>query len=321
MRIVKVLLLTLIMLLGNPSMGIAKSSVVGGPYENLALTGQIVNLKLTGYQTGAGFYIQQCKQVSGDSRPQVCNALSQLWISSSLGADYVPSADIQFKPSAIFTYGTQTINCVNTSCGIFIRLDHKASADRSEDQFLPITFVGSTVQKENSDVIRAFVNNRLISSSQSINVQNQSIFRIETTTKSGAIATYKSLTASCSVNGNQVTVLQGSGYCEIEITSPGNPQYIAISKIYRFRLVPAVPSLNISTRVQPGTTINLPITTSFGAKITYVLSSTRNCSLANNQNTYLLSFNKVGACTLKATAPASGDTYSALKQTISFKIR
>ena len=321
MKLLKILLFALVLSFINPISGVAKTGVTGGPYENLALTGQIVNLKLTGYPTGSGFYIIQCKRVNNEARPQVCNSNSQLWVSTSTGADYLPTADIQFKPTALFTYGTQTVNCVNTPCGIFIRLDHKASADRTEDQIIPITFVGNTIPNPNSDVIRANVNGRTLSNMRAISVQNQSVFRIEATAKSGATLTYSTLSSTCSLSGNQVTILQGTGFCEVDVYSPGNTQYSAITNHYQFKLVPGYPTLSIPTRVKPGTSITLPATTKFGAKISYEISNTTNCTLATNQASSVLTFNKVGACNIKATAPAMADAYVALRQNINFKIR
>lgn len=321
MKHLKVLLIALALLLLNPAIGYAKTTVSGGPYENLALTGQIVNLKLSGYPSGAGFYILQCKRVNGDARPQICNSNSQLWISSSLGADYLPTADIQFKPAAVFAYGTQTINCVNTQCGIYIRLDHKSSADRSEDQFIPIRFVGNTLPNPNADVITANVNGRQLSIQSPMMIRNQSTFRIEANARSGATLTYSTVSTTCTLNGNQVTILQAAGYCEIDISSPGNTQYSAVTNHYLFRLAPGNPNITVPTKVKPGTSLTLPLNTSFGARITYELSNTNNCSLVLNQGAYVVSFIKVGACAVKATAPGATDTYSPLKQSISFKIR
>ena len=321
MKYVKIFLIAIALLVLNPVSSSAKTTVSGGPYENLALTGQIVNLKLSSYPTGAGFYIIQCKRVNGDARPQICNSTSQLWISNTFGSDYLPTADIQFKPTAVFTYGSQSINCANTACGIFIRLDHKASADRSEDQFIPITFVGSTLPNPNADVIRATVNGRQLSTQSPMNIRNQTIFKIEASARSGAALTYSTVSSTCTLSGNQVTILQGAGYCEIDISSPGNTQYSPVTNHYLFKLMPAMPTISIPTKVSPGTSLVLPVNTSFGAKISYELSNTRNCTLAQNQNNYVINFTKVGACTLKATAPGVADTYSPLKQSISFKIR
>lgn len=317
----KILMLALVLSILSPLSSEAKTGITGGPYENLALTGQIVNLKLTGYPTGSGFYIIQCKRVNGDARPQICNTNSQLWISTALGADYLPTTDIQFRPTAVFTYGNQTVNCVNTPCGIFIRLDHKASADRSEDQVIPITFVGNTIPNPNSDVIRAYVNSRELSNMKAISVQNQSVFRIEASAKSGATLTFSTISTTCTLSGNQVTILQGSGFCEVDVYSPGNTQYSAITNHYQFKLVPGYSTLSIPTRVRPGTSITLPATTKFGAKISYETSNSTNCTLKTTQTSSVLTFNKVGACNVKATAPAMTDSYVALRQNINFKIR
>ena len=313
-------LMALSLLFAIPTIAHAKTTVTGGPYVNLTLTGQVVNVKLTGYPTGSGFYIQQCKRVNSESRPQICNPNSQLWISNSLGADFLPTADIQFRPASTFNYGTQTIDCVRIPCGIFIRLDHKASADRSEDQFIPITFVGSTIPSANSDVITATVNGKSIEGSRVLNIQNQSIFRIEASAKSGAAVTYSTVSTTCSLSGNQVTILQGAGYCEIDIYSPGNTQYLAITKHYLFKLALGNQRITVPNPVKRGAGFTLPAETSFGAKISYEMSETKNCSLAVNGTFYRLTFNKKGACNVRATAPGMANLYSELKQTISFKI-
>ena len=63
MKYLKFLILIISLIVVNPSFSFAKATVTGGPYSNLALTGQVVNLKLSGYPTGAGFYITQCTSV------------------------------------------------------------------------------------------------------------------------------------------------------------------------------------------------------------------------------------------------------------------
>ncbi len=319
-KYLKIAVLVLALILGSATTSHAKATVTGGPYSNLALTGQVVNLKLAGYPPNAGFYIQQCRRVNSESRPQICNPNSQLWISTSLGADFAPTADILFKPTATFTYGTQTIDCVKIPCGIFIRLDHKATTDRSEDQFIPITFVGSMIPSANSDVITAVVNGKSIEGSRVLNMQNQSVFRIEATAKSGATLTYSTPSTTCSLSGNQVTILQGAGYCEVDVYSPGNTQYAAITKHYLFKLALGNQKLTFPTRVKRGNSFTLPSETSFGSRINYEISDTKNCNLTMNGSSYRLTFNKNGACNVRASAPGLANLYSELKQTISFKI-
>ena len=320
MKYLKIVLIALSLIFAMPAISYAKTTVTGGPYTNLALTGQVVNLKLTGYPAGAGFYIMECKRVNGDSRPQICNPNSQLWISTSAGADFPPTADILFRPTATFTYGSQLVDCVKIPCGIFIRLDHKATDDKSEDQFIPISFIGSTIPTANSDVISASVNGRTIEGSRVLSFSNQSVFRIEATAKSGATLTYSTLSTTCSLSGNQVTILQGTGYCEVDIYSPGNTQYTAITKHYLFKLTLGDQRITVPTRVKRGASYTLPSQTGFGPKISYEISETRNCSLEVSGSTYRLTFNKKGACNVRATAPGLANLYSELKQTISFKI-
>lgn len=312
-------LLALAISLLIPNSANARTTVTGGPYTNLALTGQIVTLKLSGYPTNTGLYIAQCVRAKEDDRPVLCNPAAHLWISTASGASFPPTADIQFKPTALFNYGNTAVDCTKAACGIFIRYDHGATWDRSEDQFIPITFVGGATPSPSpsTDIIKVTVNGRSLNTSVSYQVRYKDVLTLVATTRSGVTATIASLSTGCSVSGNQVTILKGSGFCDIAVTSPGNTQYASVTSHYLFRLNPGVQKVTISNSARVGTTITLPATSNFGEKVTYTNSSTTNCTLNGNA----LTFNKQGACSIRATAAALADSYSALKQTISFKIR
>jgi hypothetical protein len=78
--------------------------------------------------------------------------------------------------------------------------------------------------------------------------------------------------------------------------------------------------LTFPTRVKRGNSFTLPSETSFGSRINYEISETKNCNLTMNGSSYRLTFNKNGACNVRASAPGLANLYSELKQTISFKI-
>lgn len=314
--VVAVLLLVI-----NPGSAIAKTTVTGGPYTNLALTGQVITLKLSGYPVNSGFYLMQCLNASNSTRPSVCNPSGHLWISSSVGASFGPNADIQFKPVAKFTYGTKNVDCTKASCGIFMRLDHTATADRSEDQFIPLTFIGATPAALPSDVIRATVGNRVIQGDGAMTVRYGDAFKIDATTRSGVAVTFSTTSTGCVVVGNQVSITKGYGSCDVTMTSLGNAQYAGTTKHYTFRIKVGIQKVVVNTTVKAGTTLVLPSTSNFGGKVTYDLSATDNCALTSNQGTYSVVFKKIGACTVKAAANELKDTYAEMNQTVRFKIQ
>ena len=191
------------------------------------------------------------------------------------------------------------------------------TGDRSEDQFIPLSFVGSSTPSPTADVITARINDRTIKSGAYISVRYQDVLTFTASAKSGATLSYSTTSSTCSISGNKITILKGSGICDIAVSSPGNAQYTATTVHYFFKINLGLQKLTISTIVRKGTNITLPTATSFGEKISYEQSSTTNCTLTGNT----LSFNKVGACMIKATALAKSDTYASLNQTLNFKIR
>lgn len=321
MKIFKLLAIILAAAVINPNSAVAATSVTGGPYSNLALTGQVITLKLTSYPTNAGFYIIECARTNGSSRPKYCNSASQLWISSSPGANFAPSADILFRPTATFNYGSTAIDCLKMQCGIFIRLDHMSSFDSSEDQFIPISFVGGISPSLPNDIITASVNRRVLKSDEALKVEYNDSFTVFASSRSGAPLTMSTSSTGCSVTGTTVRILRGFGYCDLTISSPGTSQYASVIKHYYFKMTPADQSIAVSTNVKAGTSLVLPALSNVGAKVTYDLSSTGNCSMTTNTGVSTLTFNKVGSCRIRATAPALTDAYTSMKKTISFKVR
>lgn len=307
--------LALVVALLTPFSANAKTTVTGGPFTNLATTGQVITLKLSGYPANSGFYLLQCLSNDDNARPHICNPNNQLWISNSVGANFAPNADIQFRPTATFTYGGTGVDCTKTRCELFMRLDHMASGDRTEDQYLPLSFMGSATPSPTADVITAYINNRRIGNTTSVRYQD--VFTISASARSGATLTYSTTSTTCSLSGNKVTILQGTGICDVAIYSPGNAQFTPITSHYIFRINPGLQRLSISTSVRVGTSYNLPSTTAYGEKISYEKSATSNCTLTGNT----VYFNKIGACLIKATALAKANTYQSLNQVISFKIR
>ena len=306
------------LLVGIPAIAQAKTTVMGGPYTNLKQTDQVIHLALSGYPTTAGLYMLECVQSADSSRPTLCNQAAQLWISTSQGANFAPSApDIQFKPTGTFTSGSTAVDCTKVTCGIFVRLDHTAPTDLSEDQFIPLSFTAATTTGLPADVITATVNGKTLSAAAPLDVNYRDVFKVEATAKSGVTVSYASLAPACAINGNEVTVLKGTGYCDIAVTSAGNSQYTGITSHFPLKLNLGTQTIAVKTSGARGSKIVLPALTNFGEKVSYSVSKNVNCSLKGN----VLTLNKKGACVVKAKASASADTYSALSQTLSVKIK
>lgn len=104
---------------------------------DLAMQNQQVVVSVENFPRKAGIYLMQCvESASVGVRPTVCNQAVQLWISFIPGASFTPTSPITMKLDGKFG----TTDCTTSKCGVFVRYDHTASADFSEDQFLPITF-------------------------------------------------------------------------------------------------------------------------------------------------------------------------------------
>ena len=188
----KAAIIALALSIVTPVAANAKTTVMGGPYTNLKATGQVVHLALSGFPTTSGLYVMQCVQSTDSSRPKLCNQAAQLWISTSQGASFAPNADIQFKPTATFTSGSTAVDCTKSTCGIFIRLDHTAPTDLSEDQFIPLTFVADAATALPADVITALVNGNTLSPAAPLEVKYRDVFKVEASAKSGVTVTYAS---------------------------------------------------------------------------------------------------------------------------------
>lgn len=263
----------------------------------------------------------QCAQSTDSSRPKLCNQAAQLWVSTVQGASFSPTApDIQFKPTATFTSGTTAVDCTKVTCGMFIRLDHTAKDDLSEDQFIPLTFAAatsSTAPALPADEITATISGNVLSLRVPLDVKYRDVFKVEASAKSGVSVAYASLAPACAINGNEVTVLKGTGYCDIAVTSAGNAQYAGITAHYPLKLNPGNQLVSIKSSGARGSKLDLPATSNFGEKITYSVTKSANCSLKDNK----LVLNKKGACLVKAKANGLADTYGELNQNINVKIK
>ena len=123
----------------------AVTKVTISPQNKVSKKNPVITIKLSGLPMNNGIYISQCMapKVKGDA-PISCNPApaSKLWVSAveadqKMGAQ-APTGKLTIKVDKYFKSG----DCVHTKCVIYVTNDHNASADRSEDQFIPFKFDG-----------------------------------------------------------------------------------------------------------------------------------------------------------------------------------
>ena len=172
----------------------------------------LIDVTLTKFPTKGGLYIQQCVEAPLGTRPTLCNAAAQLWISTEPRASFAPTAKIVFKPTSTFTSGTTSVDCTVSSCGAFLRYDHNLTSDTSEDQFIPLTFKSLT------------------------QVQTLGQFKVPTSIKAGRKLTFPTATntvepityavaGTCSIVKNTVTFKKGN--CTILANASGKTDLYA----------------------------------------------------------------------------------------------
>jgi hypothetical protein len=286
----------------------AETKFTGAPLTNLDSQGAAVTIMLLGVPTKGGLYIQECVEAPAGTRPLVCNAAVQLWISTARGASFAPTDVIKFKPTGSFVSGTTTVDCTVSKCGIFMRYDHTVPGDLSEDQFIALTFkpaAAATVALP-VDEVTATINGTAVSTKAPITLGYRQLSKVAATSKAGATLTYASIDPNCALKGQEITPLKGAGECAISITSAGNATATGVTAILPIRLtlgVQAIPAISAKKSV------TLPATTNFGQKISY--KSTGNCSIKKNLLT-----TKKGKCTIDAHAEGQAGLFEMLHKTI-----
>lgn len=319
-KIAQLVLLALFAALLTPtSAQAAETKFVGGPLENLAATGATINITLSAVPSKAGLYIQQVVEPVAGARPTLSNAAAELWISTSPGASFLPTAAIIFKPTATFTSAMTLVDCTISKCGIFIRFDRTLTADTSEDQFIPLTFKSatSTTALLPNDEITATINGVAVSTRVPATLGYRQVGKLLATSKAGAALTYTSLTPICAISGSSITPLSGTGQCAISVTSASTATSTGVTAILPIQLTLGIQ--NIGSKALPkslkvGQKLNLPKSSNFGEKLTYQVKG--GCSLVATR----LSVKK-GRCVLTISAPGMSGNYAelALKHTILVK--
>jgi hypothetical protein len=307
----KLVLVALIASLLTPvSAQAAETKFVGGPLTNLDYQGATINIQLSNVPAKGGLYIQQCVEAPAGTRSAQCNKAVELWISSTRGASFLPTAPIVFKPTGSFLVGTTTVDCTVSKCGIFMRFDHTVAADLTEDQFFPITFkaavAGTTTLP--ADEVTATINGVAVTTRTPATLGYRQVATVAAVSKNGAPLTYRSLAPACALNGQQITPLAAVGECAISVTSAGNATAAPVTVILPIRLTVGAQTLGsfaLAQSLKAYSKTNLPTETNFGEKVTY--KAVGSCSVVRS----VLTMRK-GKCDISATSKARKGLYEAL---------
>ena len=279
---------------------LAKTTVQGGPLTNLNPAGDKIHLALSGYPTAHGLYVFQAVQPSAGARPTQINTASQVWIGTAPGATD-PKGDIVVTVDNGHAWGA---DCAHQVCGLFLRLDHTASTDTSEDQFIPITFAAATtpVVVAAQDTLAVKIDG--VDAKENIpgKIAYRQVVTFSASSGSGAPVTFKSYTPDlCPLTGNTVTALKGSGQCDIAATVGSKSSHFPFIVGQGSQTVKSAFALKVNKKVA------LDSITNFGEKVSYKNNNPKNCSLSGNTVKAV----KAGKCTLIAHAQGT-DNYSGL---------
>jgi len=289
----------------------AATTIQGGPYTNLNPAGDKVHFGFAAFPTGKGFYFYEAVKPAAGARPTVFNP-NQVWVSESQGATS-PKGDIAVSVAATFS----TADCTKDACGIFVRLDHTAPTDMSEDQFFPISFAAGTGAPVLApDTISASIKGTALSTKAPGTLAYRTPVTVDVMTGSGATATIVSSTPDCSVKGNVIEALKVTAAgCDFAITSPGNAMAATKTSHFPFMIVKADQNFAaIAASLKIGKSITLPSQSNFGEALTYKVAS-KNCSLKGGKLTGL----KSGACAVAVSA-VGNDNYNALASNVVVKV-
>ena len=307
-------------LLVAPATANAQAKVVGGPLTELSAA-PTINLSISGFPTKAGLYFLQCAAPTGPTRPTTCNDAAQLWISTERGANFLPTANIVFKPAA--SYKTRTgeeIDCRKVSCGIYIRYDHTNGTDFSEDNFIALTFKsGDNTPTLVSDEITASIGGVALSQRNPITMAYRAPGLLLATAKSGAALTYKSYAPACTLVDGVVTALKGTGACDIGVTSPGNATYGPIEVHFPIYLTTGTDGIlhkAYPTTLKLNKSVSLKSDSLFGEKLQFKTSS-KACRVSGSKVIAL----KKGTCLISITGPSVTDLFTGVKDTHKITIK
>ncbi len=305
---------------------LATTSVQGGPLTGLSFDAPTkIHLAFANYPMAHGLYVLEAVKPATGARPTMTNAATQLWLSAdtSGGATSI-KGDVVLTVDNGHSWGA---DCAHQECGIFIRLDHTATMDTSEDQFIPLTFAASTAAATGAapsatpttaalpaDTLAVTINGVAAVANVPGAIQYRTPVTFAVTTGSGVAATLKSYTPDlCPVTGFTVDALKGSGQCDIAVIALGDAMHAAQTSHFPF--IVGLGAQNVTERVTKISLkfpMNMAQATNFGEAVSYKSSTPKICSVKGATVKGL----KVGSCNLIATAMGAKGDYTALNQKV-----
>ena len=295
----------------------AQTSIMAGssPLTDLNPLGATLHLGLSNFPTGKGIYIFEAVKNPTGGRPTIKNSdmASQAWvIANGPAGSTSPNGDIKVTVTA--TFGGQT--CTD-NCGLWFEYDHDNTADTSEDHFVPITFSAAAPTSAGSETtnpaasvkVSGQIDGVALSPSQPGTLAYQTPKYVVATASDGSTPTLK-ITADpsgktfCTLNGNYIKAVSGTGACNLEIHAG------AVVGYFPFMLSKGVQTAKQTvTSIKVGKPKNVALKTSFGEKIAYKSATPKICAAVDNTIIGL----KVGSCVLNASAvgTANYDQFSA----------
>jgi len=303
------------LMMGVPAHG-ATFTWSSQPLVNLKAEGSVINGGFTNFPTKSGLYIQQCAApaIAGE-RP--ANCLDLAWVTSAGGPGTLsPTGQISFTLKANINGRQGPINCLTSECGLFFRLDHLATSDKSEDSYMKISFVAPTTALPTlaADSITLTLDGKTLVKNVPVNLVYRAPAKISASSTSGLPVTIISATPECSYSDGVITALKGSGLCALNVATAGSTTFDPARANFPFTLTPGAQSLALSTiSVEKGKYRKLPAESNFGESITYS-SNSKNCKVTKN------ALRATGSCALTATAPAKEGMWSALSATVKVKV-
>lgn len=276
-------------------------------------SGDSVTVSIAGLSGTVGVYTSVCKKgATAMDTPTPCDAASQTWITAT-GDQGSAKNSASFTANASFN----GVNCLVDACVIYVRGDHNNSKDYSLIRTIALSFVGGGVAKLKDSAVANFD-----AHVTQPNVAGTLYYRhpmdLFVASISGLPVTLKSLTPDCSVDGNSITALSGTGTCAIAATTAGNDIYAPLNVNFPFYLKPAVQHITAywpKAKVRLGNTVQIDtadLVSDLAQKVS-LTSSSKSCTVTANKTGWSVKATKFGACQLVATAAAETDKWTAAK--------
>lgn len=275
-------------------------------------SGDQVTVTVAGLTGTVGVYTSVCKKgATAMDTPKPCDAASQTWIT---GTGDQGSA----KNSFTFTVNSEFngVKCQVDACVIFVRGDHNNAKDYSLIRTVPLTFVGGGVAKL-KDVAAA--NFGLTEAKPNVpgTLYYRQPMQLFVAAISGLPVTLKSMTPECTVEGNRITALTGTGTCAIAATTAGNDTYAPLNVNFPYYLKPAVQHLaaywpNRKLKRSEVLKIAKNDLVSDLAQPVSLRSESKSCTLTPNKTGWSVTATRVGRCRLVATAAAETGKWTAV---------